>query len=535
MKTWANVNALYQIYPRSFKDSNGDGIGDIRGIIENLDHVRSKHHSLGIDAIWISPFYTSPMVDMGYDVSNYCDVDPIFGTLEDFKDLLHEAHGRGIKVVIDYVPNHTSDQHPWFQDSISSIESDRRDYYIWRKPADGGGPPNNWLSVFGGSAWQYDPASGEYYLHSFFKEQPDLNWEHPRVREDMKNVLRFWLDLGVDGFRMDAVNYMAKDLVEFKDEPLRDGGVEGTYDGHVRKYSKFGPNMVPYLQELTRVVEDYPDRVVFFEVMVDGSLGPVSEQFRMLYDVNPRIAIPFNFGGMWLPWSARAYGDYIREFQAIVGPDDREAYCFSNHDQLRIVSRFGRKQARLIAMLLLTLPGIPTVYYGDEIGMSDTLVLPHERTDMSVQVGMPAGGRDPYRTPMQWNAGLHAGFSHAKPWLPVNKLHKRVNVERQKHSPYSMLTLYHHLLVVRNRDETMLKGAYKECYIDDAKNVLVYERSYEGSTYVVALNFSGRMRRVKLPYHLHHVVMSTMGPTPSHTSRRGQVTLRPYEGVLLFV
>lgn len=534
MKTWANVNALYQIYPRSFKDSNGDGIGDLRGIIQNLDHIRSKYNSLGIDAIWISPFYTSPMVDMGYDVSNYCDVDPIFGTLDDFKELVAEAHARGIKVVIDYVPNHTSSEHPWFKDAISSQHSEKRDYYVWHKPAENGGVPNNWVSLFGGSAWEYDARSGEYYLHSFFKEQPDLNWENPRVREEMKNVLRFWLDIGVDGFRMDAVNHMAKDLEGFRDEPLREGGVEGTYEGHIRKYTKFGPQLIPYLQELADVVESYPDRAVFFEAIADGSLGSVAEQFRRLYDVNPRIAIPFNFGGMWLPWSAKAYGDYIREFQQMIRPTDIEGYCFSNHDQPRIASRFGAKQARIVAMLQLTLPGIPTVYYGDEIGMENVPVPEHMRTDMSAQEGI-FGGRDPFRTPMQWNDSANAGFSAHAPWLPVAANYKQVNVSRQNHSPTSISTLYHHLLQVRNRDETMVKGSYVEHLIDDRKNVLVYERAYEGMSYIVALNFSGRSRRVRLPYDVHHIVMSTHGPAAQHTHKRGWVTLRPYEGMILFV
>lgn len=534
MKTWSHVNALYQIYPRSFKDSNGDGIGDLRGIIDNLDHIRSKHHSLGIDSIWISPFFTSPMVDMGYDVSNYCDVDPIFGNLEDFKELLSEAHARGIKVIIDYVPNHTSSEHPWFKEAIADKNSKYRNYYVWRKPAANGAAPNNWVSLFGGSAWEFDQKSGEYYLHSFFKEQPDLNWENPNVREEMKNVLRFWLDLGVDGFRMDAVNHMAKDLAEFRDEPLREGGVEGTYDGHIRKYTKFGPQMVPYLQELTNVVEEYPDKIVFFEAIVDFGLGPVAEQFRRLYDVNPRIAIPFNFGGMWLKWGAKEYGDYIRQFEEMILPEDIPAYCFSNHDQPRIASRFGKAEARIIAMLSLTLPGIPTMYYGDEIGMENVPVKDSERTDMSFQEGI-FGGRDPFRTPMQWNMSEHSGFSKHKPWLPVGPAFKRVNVDAQKHKANSILTLYHHLLVVRNRDETMIKGTYKEHYIDEKKNVLVYERSYEGTTYIVALNFSKRRQRVRLPYNVHHVVLSTRGPVPSHTRQRGWVQLQPFEGVILYV
>ena len=534
MKTWANVNALYQIYPRSFKDSNKDGVGDLRGIIENLDHIRSKHHSLGIDAIWISPFFTSPMVDMGYDVSNYCDVDPIFGTLEDFKELVEQAHLRGIKLVIDFVPNHTSSEHPWFQEALSNPSSDKRNYYIWRKPGAGGGVPNNWVSLFGGSAWEFDGKSGEYYLHSFFKEQPDLNWENPQVREEMKKVLRFWLDLGVDGFRMDAVNHMAKDLEHFRDEPLREGGVEGTYDGHVRKYTKFGPQLVPYLQELADVVESYPDKKIFFEAIVDGSLGSVAEQFRRLYDVNPRIAVPFNFGGLWTAWGAKPYGDYIREFEGMIKPGDISAYCFSNHDQPRIASRFGRQQARIIAMLTLTLPGVPTVYYGDEIGMENVPITPDQRTDMSYQEGI-FGGRDPFRTPMQWDATEYSGFSSVKPWLPLAKDYKKRNIKTERHQADSVFTLYRHLLFIRNRDETMIKGDYKEHLIDEKKNVLVYERNYESSSYIVALNFSNRIRRVRVPYKAHHVVLSTQPTKQPKVRVHGWVTLRPYEGLILYV
>lgn len=533
MKTWANVNALYQIYPRSFKDSNGDGIGDLRGIIDYFDHVRSKHHSLGIDAVWISPFYTSPMVDMGYDVSNYTDVDPIFGTLADFKELVQKAHNRGIKVVIDYVPNHTSSEHPWFKQAIGDPKSPKRDYYIWRKPAPNGAAPNNWVSLFGGSAWEFDPLSGEYYLHSFFKQQPDLNWENPAVREEMKNVLRFWLDLGVDGFRMDAVNHMAKDL-EWRDEPLREGGVEGTYDGHVRKYSKYGPQLVPYLRELGEVIEEYPDRIMFFESIVDGSIGPIAEQYRMLYDVNPRIGVPFNFGGMWLPWGAESYGDYIREFQGMLKPGEIAGYCFSNHDQPRIASRFGKEQARIIAMLLLTLPGIPTVYYGDEIGMENVPVDPSQRTDMSAQSGV-FGGRDPFRTPMQWDSSKNAGFSTHEPWLPVAKNYKRANVANERRHDGSFLTLYRHLLAIRNHDETMKRGDYRELLIDEAKNVLVYERTYESSTYIVALNFSNKQRHVTLPYDAHHVILTTNPVKQPKTHTHGRITLRPYEGAIIFV
>lgn len=536
MKAWTNVNALYQIYPRSFKDANGDGVGDLRGIIDNLDYIRSKHYSLGIDAIWISPFFTSPMVDAGYDVADYRDVDPLFGSIEDFKELTEQAHKRGIKVVIDYVPNHTSSQHPWFQEALHTPYSDKRDYYIWRSPAEGGGPPNNWASLFGGSAWEYDAKSNQYYLHTFFKEQPDLNWENPAVREEMKNVLRFWLDIGVDGFRVDAVAFMAKHN-EFLDEPLKqDREPDGQYGSHVRKYSKYGPSLVAHLQELAGVVESYGDRLVFFETSLDNDLGSELEQYAVYYSVNPRICVPFNFGGMWLPWGAQSYGEYLRSFQSILKPGYISSYCFSNHDQSRIVSRFGREQARVAAMILLTTPGIPTVYYGDEIGMENGVIKPEDRQDWSHQEGINDGnGRDPFRTPMQWTGGRYAGFSDHKPWLPLAKNYPWANVEHERRRADSFLALYRRLLQVRNRDETMIKGDYKEHLIDSERNILVYERSYEGTAYIIALNFSSKQRTVDLPYDAHHIVLSTRQTKPPKIKKNGQLVLRPHEGVIVHV
>lgn len=536
MKTWANVNALYQIYPRSFNDTNSDGVGDIRGIIEKLDYIRSKHRSLGIDAIWLSPFFTSPMVDAGYDVSNYRDVDPIFGTLADFKELLGEAHKRGIKVVIDFVPNHTSDQHSWFQEALQGPTSKTRDYYVWKDPGPGGGVPNNWVSIFGGSAWHYDERSGQYYLHSFFKEQPDLNWENPAVRAEMKDILRFWLDLGVDGFRVDAIWHMSKDA-EFRDEPLNPDydGPAGGYSEYIRCYSKYGPKLHEYLRELTGVVEGYPDKIMFFESSPDESLGPVVDQYIALYDVNSRIGLPFNFGGMFLPWGAKPFGDYIRDFQSMLRRGDRAAYCFSNHDQPRIVSRFGRSQARLIAMLLLTLPGIPTIYYGDEIGMSNGHIGPDERQDWSQQPGQEEG-RDPERTPMQWNASSAAGFSNAKTWLPVAKNYKRYNVAAETADKDSFLALYRKLLQLRNKDETMIKGDFHELSNDGRRNVLVYERTHESAKYLVALNFSPWYRRIKLERDAAIVCSTRTHPVKKPLMiKKGEVILGPYEGVVVAV
>ncbi len=532
MKTWANVNALYQIYPRSFKDTDGDGVGDLKGIAQQIEYLRGRHKALGVDAVWISPFYPSPMADFGYDVSDYNNIHPLFGTLEEFKEVLDNAHDHGLKVVIDFVPNHTSDQHPWFQDALKGRDSKYRDFYIWHDPKDGG-VPNNWVSIFGGSMWEYDQKSGQYYCHTFLKEQPDLNWENPAVREEMKKSLEFWLDLGVDGFRVDAVSHLGKDYT-FPDEPANPNyiGPPGTYDSCIRKYSKLLPNMHDYLRELTNTVENYPDKIMFYELMPDGEIGlSINDQFYSMYDVNARIGLPFNFGGMFLPWGAKPMGDYVRNFQDMLRTGDRPAYCFSNHDQSRIVSRFGRKQARLIAMLLLTLPGIPAIYYGDEIAMENVHIPPEKRQDPA-SAENPMGGRDPERTPMQWNAKKHGGFTPAEPWLPLSKNYRRYNVEAQMKNKNSMYNLYRQLLTLRNKDETMIKGDYQEISNDGRRDVLVYERRHADGRYMVALNFSRWYRTVKVPKNSEIICFTAPSRKPVKAPVTG-IVLGPYEGVVI--
>lgn len=532
MKTWANVNALYQIYPRSFKDTNNDGVGDLKGIAEKIDYLRGKHHALGVDAIWISPFYPSPMADFGYDVSDYNNIHPMFGSLEEFKAMLDMAHSKNLKVVIDLVPNHSSDQHPWFQDALKNGKTSKyRDYYIWKDPKPDGSVPNNWVSIFGGSMWQWEETSGQYYLHTFLKEQPDLNWENPAVREEMKQTVRFWLDMGVDGFRVDAVNHLGKDT-QFRDEPPNPDydGPAGTYESCIRCYSKLMPNMHEYLRELTDIVEGYPDKMMFYELAPDSSVGVLAEQFYAMYDINARVGIPFNFGGMYLPWGAKPMGDYIRDFQEMLRTGDRPAYCFSNHDQPRIVSRFGRRQARLIAMLLLTLPGIPAIYYGDEIGMADVPIPPEKRQDPATGDNV-MGGRDPERTPMQWNAKKNAGFSEQQPWLPVPRKYLWHNLAVQMQNKNSFFHLYRKLLRLRDANETMIKGEFREIANDGRRNVLIYERLHGDGHYMIALNFSRWYRPVKLAKGSSIVCFTQPGRKP--VMAQGEVVLGPYEGVVV--
>lgn len=531
VKRWQNTNALYQIYPRSFMDANNDGVGDLQGIIDRLDYLKGTPDSLGVDAIWISPVYPSPMADFGYDVSDYCDIHPIFGDLTIFRRLLDEAHARGIKVMMDFVPNHTSDQHPWFLDALSGPDSDKRDYYVWRDPKPDGSPPNNWISIFGGSMWQRDDASGQYYLHSFLKEQPDLNWDNPRVREEMKAVLRFWCDMGVDGFRADAVWHMAKDA-EMRDNPRNPDytGLPDDYDAVFHTRSRYGPKLFTYLRELTEIVESYPDRIMILENYPDPKLGDVITQYRQFYDVQPGVAMPFNFEAMWLPWGAAGFGEFLTRFHTMLRPGDMPVFALSNHDQSRIVTRFGREQARLMAMFLLTQPGLPTIYYGDEIGMEDGTILPHQVQDPSGK-NNPMGGRDGERTPMQWSEANQAGFTTHVPWLPVAKSAHLYNVDKEINDPDSFLSLYRTLLGLRSLDTTMTDGTFHEIHRGD-KEVLAYERKGHDSHYVIQLNFSKKKETVFVSYH-GRVVASTHQGKPPVLAKNGEVILRPFEGVVV--
>ena len=532
---WSNVNTLYQIYPRSFQDSNGDGVGDLRGIISRLDYLKGYETSLGVDAIWMSPFYRSPQADMGYDVSDYCAVDPIFGTIEDFKDLLKEAHTRGIKVMIDFVPNHTSDQHAWFLESKSSRENAKSEFYTWRDAREDGSPPNNWLSIFGGSAWQWSDERQQYYLHTFLKEQPDLNWDNPEVRREIQNVLRFWLDLGVDGFRADAVRWMSKD------SQLRDDPISPLYNSPeppikfndlVHKYSRFGDNLFPYLRELTDVVAEYEDRIMVFEDYPDENYN-TQEQYLGFYGVNPDVSMPFNFEGLNVGFYADAFRTLVNEFQGMIDPEKHTpVYCFSNHDQPRVVTRYGgAEQARLVALMQLTLPGLPVVYYGDEIGMPNTPIAHEEIQDKSVfSSGDESVGRDPERTPMQWNAGEFAGFSEVKPWLPIGKTYKIDNVMRQQGEPDSFLAMYQRLLKLRHRHRILRDGEYEpfgELDID----LFMYARWLGEQHVFVLLNFGKTDHTAKLP-HSGRVLCSTH-PVDYPMINGETVTLRPFEGVLI--
>jgi alpha-glucosidase len=530
MTRWQHVNGIYQIYPRSFKDSNEDGVGDLAGITEKLKYIKGDPDSLGIDAIWISPFYRSPMADFGYDVSDYFSVDPLFGDMEDFKNLLDEAHGREIKVMIDYVPNHTSDEHSWFIASRSSRENEKRQWYIWRDPAPDGGPPNNWQSVFGGSAWQLDEHTGQYYMHSFLAKQPDLNWENPEVRKAMTDVLDFWLSMGVDGIRADAVRWMSKDL-EFRDNPPNPDFKEGDdpYSRYLPRYSRYGPKLFDYLKEIAATIERYPDRIILFEDYVDPNIGK-QEQYTHFYSVNRAVAAPFNFEGLLAEYSTDEFRLLVNEFQMLMQGQLRPFYCFGNHDKPRLASRVGLAQARLVAMLQLTLPGIPVVYYGDELGMHD-VTIPADKVQDPFEMQTPGLGlgRDPGRTPMQWSGEANAGFSTASPWLPVGDDYRDINVAVETNEPHSTLSLYRSLLKFRQSSTTLKSGKYVE-WADSDNKVFGYIRQSSDEALLILLNMSDMT--IDCVHDVNGEVIYSTHPFVA-VKIEGCIVLRPHQGVII--
>jgi alpha-glucosidase len=485
---------LYQIYPRSYKDSNGDGIGDLPGIISKLDYLQW----LGVKGIWLSPFYPSPMVDFGYDVSDYKDVDPIFGSLDDFDELLAGAHQRGIKVVIDMVLNHTSERHPWFQEARSSRNNPKRDWYIWRDPGAAGGAPNNWLSAFDDSAWELDVASGQYYLHSFFKQQPDLNWRNPAVRRAAQDILHFWLKRGVDGFRMDAVYWYTKDQ-SFRDDPANpkyNAAHDHPYDGLLHTHSRNQPELYTYLDELASFIErERPGSFMIFEAY-PLPVNDIASYLKFYKRVDASDSAPFNFTATELPWKAAAFKSFINSFETALKPGYTPIYVYGNHDQPRLASRFGKTASRAAAVLLLGLPGIAVMYYGEELGMENVKIPTAQIRDSYGKNNLRRGeNRDGERTPMPWSDQVHAGFSTARPWLPIGKKYKKTNVEAEAEKQGSLLLLYRHLINLRQYSLALREGSYATA---ETKNpdLLAFKRIHKNEVLLILINFSKRKIRI---------------------------------------
>ncbi len=531
-KSWFHEAVIYQIYPRSFLDTTGDGTGDLKGITKKLSYINGDDDSLGIQAVWLSPFYTSPMADFGYDVSNHCNVDKRFGTLDDFKELLSEAHRNNIKVLIDFIPNHTSDEHPWFKESRLNLHNPKRSWYIWRDPKPDGSPPSNWIGVFGGPAWELDPLTNQYYLHSFIAKQPDLNWANPEVRQAMHDILNFWLYIGVDGFRVDAVNWLSKDTL-MRDNPLNPyfkPGLDLPYEAQYQVYSKDGPELFHYLKGIASVVGSYPHRFMITEAIIDAWTD-ASSYLPFYEKVNPEVCAPFNFASIHTPWQAKAFRKLVDDFQEELGEDYVAIYTLGNHDQPRLASRIGLEAARVAAMMQLTLPGMPIIYYGEELGMIDGEIKPNQIKDPKEFNNPGQGlGRDPERTPMQWNEGSHAGFTKGSPWLPVNPNHKTVNVELETKDPHSHLNLYKKLLMLRQSFPALRDGSYKS--FDSHPNIFSYIRENDDQKFCVLLNFSHQAVELKLEFNSLAVIETTYLDANS-TVENGLVYLRPNEGLLL--
>lgn len=528
MDLWWQNTTVYQIYPRSFQDSNADGVGDLPGIRQRLDYLQW----LGVGALWISPIYPSPMADFGYDVSDYTGIHPLFGTMADMEKLLEAVHARNMKLILDFVPNHTSDQHPWFRAARASRDNPYRDWYIWQDPAGDGGPPNNWLSRFdASSAWEWDEKTEQYYLHSFLKEQPDLNWRHPAVRAAMLDVLRFWFDKGVDGFRVDVSYRVMKDPA-LRDNPPNPEWRKGM-DPQKRlleTYSKNHPDVHRFNRWLREVAEEYEGRVL---------IGEINLPFAQLvkhYGQGDEFHLPFNFSLIHAPdWTAETVRALVDAYEAHLPDGAWPNWVLGNHDVHRIASRVGAAQARVATMLLLTLRGTPTLYYGDEIGMHD-VPIPESRVQDPWETYFPGQGlgRDPERTPMQWTPEPNAGFCPpgVEPWLPLARDYQEINVAVEREVTDSPLALTRSLLELRRDSPALRQGSYSP--LPAPAGIFAYRRATSEEAYVAVLNFTGEGRVWPLPTGLTiaEATFSTYCDLPDCVQEE-TVSLRPDEGLLL--
>ncbi|WP_414652431.1 alpha-amylase family glycosyl hydrolase [Hydrogenophaga sp.] len=498
---WWRGAVVYQIYPRSYADANGDGIGDLRGICERLDHIQA----LGADAIWVSPVFRSPMADAGYDISDHCDIDPLFGTLADADHLIHEAHARGLRLLFDFVPNHTSDQHPWFVESRASRDNPRRDWYIWRDE------PNNWRAALGaGSAWTWDELTGQYYLHLFLSQQPDLNWRHPPVVEAMHGVLRFWLDRGVDGFRIDVAHCTGKDAC-FADHPRCLAGEPlSSFNDHEHSHE--------VLRGIRRVVDAYADeRVLVGEVNIRST-----ESVVRYYGIGDELHMSFNFPPLDAPWDPVVFRTCIREVERLMRAEHVwPTWVLSNHDNVRHRSRYGgsMRRARAAALLLLTLRGTPFIYQGEELGLEDAAVHPERRVD--------PGGRDGCRAPLPWRRAAPHGWAGAEPWLPFPPDAGALSVQAQEAEPDSMLQWYRALLRERRACAALRLGDWEE--LPGPPEVLAYRRRHGEDERVVCINFAAHALLVELP-GAWRVRLATQ---PGREGRDYDGTVHEEQGLLL--
>lgn len=517
---WWQKGVIYHIYPLSFMDNNGDGYGDLPGILSRLDYLQR----LGISAIWLSPVYPSPMADMGYDISDYNGIHPIFGTMDDFDCLLAACHDRNLRLIMDFVPNHTSDRHPWFIESRSSRDNPKRDWYLWSDPAPNGGPPNNWLSVFGGSAWEFDNATGQYYYHAFMKQQPDVNWRNPRLQQAMLDVMRFWLDKGVDGFRVDVMWHIIKDELLRNNPPNPNYSMgHGEYEKLMPVFSTDQPEVHDIVAKMRQVIESYSPRVLIGEIYL-----PITQLVNYYGPEQNGAHLPINFLLVVEQWKPDVLFEGIDTYEASLPPGAWPNWVLGNHDKPRIAGRVGTEQARVAAMLLLTLRGTATIYYGDEIGMRNAAIPKNHLRDRSDQ------HRDPQRSPMQWNDKRNAGFTAGTPWLDIDTSHTEINVEKEETQPDSMLSLYKELLAVRRREPALYGGDYIPVGLQQDMFSYLRRDPATGKQFLIILNLRHNPGVFTIPAHFNltgRVLFNTSLDRKGEQIAR-EIKVGPDEGIL---
>ncbi|SDL15817.1 alpha-glucosidase [Salinimicrobium catena] len=521
---WWQKDIIYQVYPRSFMDSDGDGIGDLNGIISKLDYLKD----LGIKGVWISPIFPSPMADFGYDVSDYTGIHSMFGTMQDFDLLTKEIHNRNMKLILDLVPNHSSNEHQWFRESRRSKDDPKRDWYIWKDPAPDGGPPNNWLSVFGGSAWEYDEQTGQYYYHAFLKEQPDLNWRNPEVQKAIFDAMRFWLKKGVDGFRVDVMWHMIKDE-KLRDNPPNPDYNEkmNSYSRHIPAYSTDQDEVHDIVRKMRKVVDEFDDRLLIGEIYL-----PISKLVRYYGEDNQGAHLPFNFQLLELPWEAKKIEAAINDYEGALPDEGWPNWVLGNHDKSRVATRVGKEQARIAAMLLLTLRGTPTIYYGDELGMEDVNI-PENKIKDPQALNEPGVGksRDPERTPMQWDDTRNAGFTTGEPWLPLMENYQELNVTEQWEKKGSMLHFQRRLINLRNGEPALHIGDHIPVYTEN--NLLSYMRKYKDRKYLMVLNLSDSEENFKPDFNWRGKVRIATQPEMEGEELGGELQVKGNLGLVI--
>ncbi|MBB4262012.1 MULTISPECIES: alpha-amylase family glycosyl hydrolase [unclassified Bradyrhizobium] len=519
---WWESAVIYEIAPISFQDSNGDGKGDLAGLLSRIDYLKW----LGVDAVWLTPIYKSPFRDLGYDISDYCAIDPAFGSLEDFDRLLEALHAEGIRLILDLVPNHTADDHEWFVESSSSPASAKADWYIWADAAENGGPPNNWRSRFGGSGWEWCEARRQYYYHSFLVEQPDLNWRNPQVRGAIAGVMRFWLDRGVDGFRVDASAVLIKDELLRDNPPNPAAGSKPPPQRQTPVFTDDRPETMDCIEFIREVIDGYRGRMLCGEVQ-----GKTDRVGHFYGNDKPRLHLPLNFALLDTPWSALSLQAAIDAYFNALPAHAWPVWVIGGHDKQRVASKIGEAQMRVLAMLLMTLRGTPFLFMGDEIGRK-RVPIPPDRVHDPFERLVPGYGlcRDPERAPMRWDDSPDGGFTTGRPWLPLEPSDGAANVAGQRRDEHSMLALFRALITLRREHAGLHHGGHEPLRAQN--DVLAYKRTDGRNEFLVALNIAAEPRK----WHWlgrGRLLMSTHLDRPPEPLPDASILLRGNEGVII--